>query len=217
MDTHESSGSILGCSASRETRKSYWLWLKSTGRSLYTSTSWQCELKDLYIADNGLVGGGQHIVPCISYIKIHAIYVVLVIGQEEGMVAGLLESLVIRAQDILALEVNKTTEENKMSEHHPDSWVIVKIKQPDQPVLYKVLGGWSGGYLDGDSWRMNSGIVKVEKNGDYFDFYGDSGSVYKCHKDANTMRMSMAGVWNQLQTAYPEYVELVGVDEIQLD
>lgn len=104
-----------------------------------------------------------------------------------------------------------------MNEYNPDSWVIVKISQPDLPAVYKVLAGWSGGYLDGDSWRMNSGIVKVEKNGDYFDFTGDSGSVYKCHKNGNEMRMSMAGVWNQMHNAFPDQVELVSVDEINLD
>jgi len=104
-----------------------------------------------------------------------------------------------------------------MSEYNPDSWVIIKITVPDQKTIYKVLGGWSGGYLDGDSWQLNSGIAKVEKNGDYFDFHGYSGSVYKCHKDSNQMRMSMAGTWNQLKEKFPDNVELVTVDEIKLD
>ena len=39
----------------------------------------------------------------------------------------------------------------------PDSWVVLKITA-ETGVIYKVLAGWSGGYLDGDSWRLNSGI-----------------------------------------------------------
>ena len=49
----------------------------------------------------------------------------------------------------------------------PDNWVVLKLK-PGKGAhpIYKVLAGWSGGYLDGDSWRMNSGISKVTENGD---------------------------------------------------
>lgn len=70
----------------------------------------------------------------------------------------------------------------KFSLHKPDKWVIIKIKSPKGD-FYKVLAGWSGGYLKGDSWRANSGITKVTIDGDYFLFEGHSGSIYKCHKN----------------------------------
>jgi hypothetical protein len=44
--------------------------------------------------------------------------------------------------------------------------------------VYKVFGTWRGGYLYGDSWRLNSGITKVEKDGPILHFHGDSGSIY---------------------------------------
>ena len=64
-----------------------------------------------------------------------------------------------------------------MSEYHPDNWVVLKLKagKGAYPV-YKVLAGWSGGYLHGDAWRINSGISKVTENGDYLEFWGHSGS-----------------------------------------
>lgn len=62
----------------------------------------------------------------------------------------------------------------------PDEWVLVKISGPDPH--YRVFGSWRGGYLSGDSWRMNSGVTSVEKKGDYYLFHGKSGSVYKCHR-----------------------------------
>lgn len=62
----------------------------------------------------------------------------------------------------------------------PDKWVILKINDN----LYKVLAGWSGGYLDGDSWRINSGISKVEETDTYYDFIGESGSIYRCNKSS---------------------------------
>ena len=62
----------------------------------------------------------------------------------------------------------------------PDRWLIIDCGGDG---LYKVFATWSGGYLDGDSWRLNSGIEKVEGDGDYLLFHGYSGSIYKCHKD----------------------------------
>ena len=69
----------------------------------------------------------------------------------------------------------------------PDQWVIVKIEESgylssSPGPLYKIFGSWFGGYLDGDRWKINSGITKVEEQGDYYYFFGYSGSCYKCHK-----------------------------------
>jgi len=64
--------------------------------------------------------------------------------------------------------------------YEPEEWVLVKVDED----LVKVFGSWRGGYISGDSWRMNSGIEKIEEDGDYWLFIGYSGSVYKCHKDA---------------------------------
>ena len=63
----------------------------------------------------------------------------------------------------------------------PDQWVIVKIEQGGN-ALYKVFGSWFGGYLDGDRWKMNSGISRVEEQEGYYYFFGYSGSCYKCSK-----------------------------------
>ena len=62
----------------------------------------------------------------------------------------------------------------------PDKWVILKINNE----INKVFASWGGGYLSGDYWRVNSGIVKVEEDENYYYFYGYSGSIYKCHKNA---------------------------------
>lgn len=66
-------------------------------------------------------------------------------------------------------------------EYEPDNWVVLKIINGDE-TFYKVFGGWSGGYLDGDSWRLNSGIIAFEDQSPLYGFYGYSGSVYWCHK-----------------------------------
>lgn len=76
--------------------------------------------------------------------------------------------------------------------YNPDKWVIVGIEGN-----YKVLGGWSGGYLDGDSWRLSSGLVKIEEdseNSDYYLMHNHSGSIYKCHKNAEGTNFISAGI-----------------------
>lgn len=78
-------------------------------------------------------------------------------------------------------------------EYNPDKWIILKIKAKTE-TLYKVLAGWSGGYLEGQSWKINSGISKVSKKGDYYLFEGYSGSVYKCHKKAYGTNMITGGI-----------------------
>jgi len=67
-------------------------------------------------------------------------------------------------------------------ETKPDKWLVLKIGTENP--IYKVFASWYGGYLDGDSWRINSGISEVQKEGDYINFYGYSGSCYKCHKNS---------------------------------
>lgn len=95
-----------------------------------------------------------------------------------------------------------------MTEYKPDSWVVIKMTHKDQ-TFYKVLGGWAGGYLNGDSWRLNSGVERVELDNDCYMFYGSSGSVYNCHKDGYGLRMSTDGVWHTMKKTYPDNVELL--------
>ena len=101
----------------------------------------------------------------------------------------------------------KLIRENNMNEYHPDSWVVVKYGMQEHDV-HRLIAGWSGGYLDGDSWRMNSGITRVEDAEDCWRFYGESGSCYVVHKDGYAMRMSMSGIYNRIK----DHVELLDED-----
>ena len=84
------------------------------------------------------------------------------------------------------------------NKYKPDNWVIIEITVDDE-TYYKVLAGWSGGYLDGDSWRMNSGIVSVEEDDEYYYFKGFSGSVYKCRKAMETLKLNNGGIANKIE------------------
>ena len=90
----------------------------------------------------------------------------------------------------------------------PDSWVILET-QSFNNIFYKVLAGWSGGYLYGGSWRMNSGISKIEEIGDFYLFHGNSGSTYKCHKHSYGLCMETNGVFNKIKERNPEIVTLM--------
>jgi hypothetical protein len=73
----------------------------------------------------------------------------------------------------------------------PDTWAIVKVSTQDREPIYKILAGWYGGLLGGCSWRLNSGIAKVDDAGGSFAFHGYSGSIYLCSKAAyGTSRLS---------------------------
>jgi hypothetical protein len=64
----------------------------------------------------------------------------------------------------------------------PENWVVVKIKDKSE-TYYKVFGSWRGGYLDGNSWRLNSGIKSVYLEDDNWRISGYSGSHYICNKN----------------------------------
>lgn len=64
-----------------------------------------------------------------------------------------------------------------MSLYSPDKFLIIKMTS-DLETTFKVFGSWVGGYLSGDSWRMNSGISEVVKQDNAYYLHGYSGSVY---------------------------------------
>ena len=79
----------------------------------------------------------------------------------------------------------------------PDKWVVIKICLLEETV-YKVFACWYGGYLGSNSWKLNSGITKVESGGNFWNFEGSSGSVYRCHKDTYGTHMYGQGVLDSI-------------------
>ncbi len=99
-----------------------------------------------------------------------------------------------------------------MSDYVPQTWVILHVTVEGIPETYKVLGGVSGGYLDGDSWRMNSGITHVEVDEDCFRFYGASGSCYKCYKHGYGLMMSNGPIYDRLKKEFGDAVMIMDED-----
>ena len=78
--------------------------------------------------------------------------------------------------------------------YEPKHFLIMKLNEG-----YRVLGGWSGGYLDPDMWRLNSGIISFVKEKDGVRlFYGESGSVYKVNEKTEGLSTPMANIYEQL-------------------
>ena len=103
-----------------------------------------------------------------------------------------------------------------MSEYQPDKWVIVKFVKKDQAPWYKVLGSWYGGYLNGDSWRMSSGLKSIETFENHYEMHNHSGSVYKVNKNTNGMHLTSAGIWADIEIQAKENdveVSLIDVDQ----
>lgn len=87
-----------------------------------------------------------------------------------------------------------------MNEYAPDYWQVIRIVTPTE-TIYKLFSSWVGGYANGDSWRLNSGITGIKKVEKVFqmthgpktlpiayEITGHSGSVYTVPARENCYR-----------------------------
>jgi len=72
-----------------------------------------------------------------------------------------------------------------------DKWVVVKFNI-DDTTIYRLLVGIYG------SWRLNSGIVSVDRDGDDLIFNGVTGSKYVCNKHGYGLSMTNCKGWTLL-------------------
>ena len=92
-------------------------------------------------------------------------------------------------------------------EYTPDTWVMLKITTQTYTV-YKILAGWTGGFTSGDSWKLNSGCIKVEKTGDTLVFTGASGSTYCVYPNAYRLSLTTSAILRTFQ----ESVQNTGIE-----
>jgi len=69
------------------------------------------------------------------------------------------------------------------NEYTPDQWVLIQLESTEKGKITKILSGWYGGYLNGDSWRLSSGVTKIEDKDKFYLIHNQSGSIYTCHKN----------------------------------
>lgn len=101
----------------------------------------------------------------------------------------------------------------------PDRWVVLEFDAPnlEHPVR-KVFAGWYGGFTQGESWKLNSGITKVRKNHQYWEFDGHSGSIYRGHPGSYGMSAYMHNLyahWSQQAEERGDItIRILDIDEI---
>lgn len=107
-----------------------------------------------------------------------------------------------------------------MNIHTPDAWVIVRIEH-DGKIVHRLLAGWVGGYVDGDRWRMSSGITDIYDEETHYLVKNQSGSKYRCDKASQRLTGMMQNVFWSYEQDYKglgatiEVVDLIEVDQIK--
>lgn len=92
--------------------------------------------------------------------------------------------------------------------YYPDKWMLVKVTDGND-VFYKVFASFFGGFTSGHSWKLNSGITKVEVTEDHFHFHGSSGSIYTCHKNCYGAHSYGQAVLNGWEREHPDNIQSV--------
>lgn len=87
--------------------------------------------------------------------------------------------------------------------YEPDRWVVIKGLLDGEEVT-RIVAGWSGGYLDGDYWRISSVISVTQELDDRYEFDNESGSRYICYKRRWGFNGITANVFKQLQERQPD-------------
>jgi hypothetical protein len=100
----------------------------------------------------------------------------------------------------------------RINDYTPSCWVIVKFTSSEHGVIYKVLAGGGGGYLNGHTWKLSSGITKVEMDFDkegkkFYVIHNHSGSRYYCYDDLHGLRMSIAWKYNDFKEKLGDQME----------
>ena len=95
----------------------------------------------------------------------------------------------------------------------PDNWVIVEIKTQSE-TMRKVLAGFSGGYLYGDSWRLSSPIVAVVEHEKHYEISNESGSIYNCPKHSEGFSLITADQFEHFKERFS--VVNAGIERVSL-
>lgn len=102
-----------------------------------------------------------------------------------------------------------------MATYKPDGWTIIEFQED-----HYVFASWSGGYLDGDSWKRNSGITRIVETPEAYEVHGYSGSVYQLSRHGQD-RISgyNQGVLRSIITSSPgaKQVDMADILEKYLD
>ena len=83
-----------------------------------------------------------------------------------------------------------------MQTYEPDTWVILLFDYPDYGKVHKVFAGWYGGYAQGDSWKLSSGIKTFVNEGKFYSSLQESGSTHNLCKQSEKLSGYQHGLLN---------------------
>jgi|GEM_PF-1122445 hypothetical protein len=99
----------------------------------------------------------------------------------------------------------------------PDNWLGLHLKK-DNIDIVKLFSTFYGGYLDGDSWRLNSGCKNIKKypdNKDKFLITGYSGTQYNIFKKNIGTSSYTSTILNEIiEKSKSENIEVFIIDDI---
>jgi hypothetical protein len=102
-----------------------------------------------------------------------------------------------------------------MSEYTPDYWVVLKVHLNSDVLHYRILAGWVGGFAEGHSWKISSGIESVSHSDGMFTFPQTSGSIYRCYEHCERLNSYMSSIFDNYKkdTEEGEVFEIIGVEK----
>lgn len=83
----------------------------------------------------------------------------------------------------------------------------------------KIFASFSGGYTQGDSWKLNSGVTKIIEKNNLYNIYGYSGSVYIVHKKGEWLlssynRSVLDGMLEDAEKVVPGQVYCISMEDV---
>ncbi len=81
-----------------------------------------------------------------------------------------------------------------MNEYVPDVWARIRITNADGKQHDRILAGWTGSFTSGASWKINSGITKVTRSGNFWIVEGFTGSIYRCYVESEGLNLYTSSV-----------------------
>ena len=103
-----------------------------------------------------------------------------------------------------------------MNTYTPDTWSILLFDSPTYGKIHKIFGGWYGGFTQGDSWKLSSGMKDLVDEGNFYSSVQESGSVYHLHKGLEKLSGYQLGIlagWVEQMNAVGGSVVVVDVKD----
>lgn len=87
----------------------------------------------------------------------------------------------------------------------PDNWQIIQINPKDtSEAHYRIIAGWSGSYMYGNSYKISSSVKSVDDLVYNWKTHCSSGSVYMLRKNSEHVSAATVGVLKEFMLANPD-------------